>query len=178
MKSATLVALLSLAQGSALAQSSARPAAGPVPAAVRMQIAEMGKICREAGGRPAKSPDIMKTADLTGDGIVDYVLQQGSFNCEGAASVMENGQSGSDVYIFVGGPGNVAAKAYLASVYSSEIQGQGPRARLYVGVSGVQCGHRAAKSFAEQDFCLRPLNWVPARRMFVLAPISEKRPIQ
>lgn len=174
MKSFALL-LAALIPAAATAQAPVRPATAPMPAAVRAKIVEMGKICRDVGGRPGKSPDLVKTADLTGDGIADHVLQQGAFNCEGAASAMENGQSGSDVFVFASGPGNMATLAYSASVYSSEIQGQGARARLYLGVSGQLCGQRVAKSFADQDFCLRPLNWVPARRMFVMAPMSEKR---
>jgi hypothetical protein len=178
LKSFAKVAFVALIPAVTCAQVPTGRAATPLPSAVRQWVIDLGKICTDASGRPGKSPDIIKYADLTGDGIMDYIVEEGAFNCEGAATAMENGQSGSDVSVFVGGAGNTATRVYSGSVYATRIDKSGPRPRLYVGVSGQLCGQRNAAnlSFAQQDFCLRPLNWVPARHTLVLAPVSEKRP--
>lgn len=172
------VILVALLPAIAAAPAPVTPRATPLPAAVREYVIELGRMCTDVGGTTGKSPDIIKSVDLTGDGLVDYVVDAAAFNCEGAASALSNGQSGSDVSVFVAGPANSAAKAYSGSVYATRIDESGPRARLYVGVSGQLCGQRnaAGRPFAEQTFCLRPLNWLAARHAFVLAPIAEKRP--
>jgi hypothetical protein len=150
-----------------------------LPTAVRQSIAEMNAICRDASGTPGRSPELIKIADLNGDGMNDYVVDMGSFNCEGAASVMVNGQSGANVTVFVGGPNNTAAKAWTDSVYGNRIDRTGARPRLYVDVAAISCGQRNAANlaFAAWQFCSRPLNWNATKKAFEFAPMAEKRPL-
>jgi hypothetical protein len=172
-----LALLLAALPTIAMAQTPLKPRATPIPAAVRAWVAELAGICTSSGGRPGRSPALIKYADLTGDGLQDFIVDAGSFNCEGAASAMSNGQSGADLSIFAAGPGNTATKAFSGSVYSNEIDTKGKVPRLYIEVSGVACGQRNAARlpFSQVTSCMRPLNWVAARRVFVLAPMAEKR---
>lgn len=142
----------------------------PVPAAVRAWVTELAGMCRDSGGRPGRSPQLTKFADLTGDGVTDYVVDTGAFNCEGAASALVNGQQGADLKVFVGGAGNTATQAWQGSVYSNTIETKAGRPRLWVGLSGLSCGQRNAArlTFAEQAACERALDWDPRRRGFVL----------
>lgn len=75
--------LLAAASAGALAQAPQKK----LPAVVQQDLLEMTRMCRDAGGKPAKSPGLLQIADLTGDGLPDYVVDQGVFNCEGAASL-------------------------------------------------------------------------------------------
>jgi len=173
---AVLVAMIALLlPGAAFAQGGA----GALPASVRQKIAELNAICRDSTGTPGRSPGLVKVVDLNGDGLSDYVIDAGSFNCGGAASAMVNGQSGADLSIYVGGANNTATKAWSASVYGNRIDQTGSRPRLYVDVAAQFCGQRNAANlpFAAWQFCSRPLNWVAAKRIFEFAPLAEKRPI-
>ncbi len=173
-----LIVLILALPAVALGQRPLAPRAVPVPAAVRASVAELAQICTSSGGRLARSPNLVQYVDLNGDGLTDYVVDAGSFNCDGAAGAMTNGQSGANLTVFVGAAANTATKAYSGSVYANEIDKKAAPPRLYVGVSGPDCGQRNAAKlpFSQLAFCLRPLNWNAARKMFVLAPISEKRP--
>jgi len=87
---------ISLASGLACA------ATGPIPQEVAAHIEDMNQICREAGGTPA-APKIglLVSGDLDGGGAVDWAIDEGRFNCDGAVSIF-SGSGGSQVYVFVG----------------------------------------------------------------------------
>lgn len=115
--------------------------------------------------------------DLNGDNFPEYIVDAGTFNCEGAASVMSNGQAGASLTIFAGGPNNTAVRAYSDSVYGNRIDRTGGRVRLFVDVAAQRCGQRNAANlpFSRWEFCSMPLNWDPAKRIFVLGSLAEKR---
>jgi hypothetical protein len=93
---------------------------------------------------------------------------------------MGSGQSGAVLTIYVGGPANSAIQVYQATVHASRIENAGGKARLFVNVSGANCGQRNAANipFARREFCSRELVWNAARQSFVFAPMSQKRRIR
>lgn len=150
------------------------------PLAVRQHLAGLHAECRSYGGTPGKMSDLMKSADLTGDGLTDYVIDLNGYRCDGAASAMGAGQSGAAMAIFVSGPGNTAAKVYENTVYGVVLEKTGPKPRLYLDIAGLDCGQKNAARVAFSDIksCSRPVDWNPAKRTFVYAPLAQARPVQ
>ena len=70
----------------------------PLPAVVAKAVKETAAVCTEVGGK-ADTTNAIKRADLNGDGIEDYVLDVGSVNCDGAASIYGDREKGVLVYV-------------------------------------------------------------------------------
>lgn len=165
----------------AAALQSPRPAdQAPLPAAVQQAVGEIDAECRDSGGKPGASPRLVTQVDLTGDGITDYIMDLGYYNCEGAAAAVSGGQSGSKISLFVGAPGNLAKETYTATSPSIEMITKSGKKQLYIGVMGPECGQKNADKLpmARVEVCLRPLNWDASKHDFVLGPLSEKRPFK
>lgn len=173
---------LAIAAAASLGLASAGQAQGPqrLPAAVQAHVAGLHKECREYGGSPGPAPDLVKSADLNGDGLADYVVNIGAYVCEGAASALAAGQSGAGVTVFAGGPGGTATQAFSDTVYAANIETKAGKAQVFMEVGGAACGQRNAANvpFSNWTFCARPLVWNPAKRVFDYAPLSQARPIQ
>ena len=153
-------------------------AAGPYPVAVRQYLASLDKECRSYGGKPAPSPDLVKSADLTGDGLADPVIYLGSYICDGAASAMAAGQSGAAVTIRVAGPGGSSINAYDGLAYNATIETAGDASRVFLDIAGVDCGQKPGVPFSDIRSCSRPLVWNAAARKFAYAPLSQARQVR
>jgi len=169
--------LLGLALAAAAAPAAAAPPALPGP--VRAHLASLDSDCRSYGGRPGPMPKLVQSADLTGDGLADYVIDLNVYNCDGAASAMGAGQSGATMAVFVGAAGGQARKAYENTTYGANVVTTGGKARLWLDTAGAECGQRGANiPFSNWKFCSRALNWVPAKATFAYAPLAEAKMIQ
>ena len=71
-----------------------------------------------------------------------------------------------------------ATSAFTDSAYDAKLEGTGPAARLWLTVSGAQCGKKPAADFASETFCDRPIVWNGKTRTFDFAPVSSVRMIQ
>lgn len=157
----------------------AQPApAGYAPVALTKDVLDLGASCRDFGGKPGKSPGLIQQADLTGDGLTDFVLDLNSYNCEGAASAMDAGQGGAVVSIYVGGPGNTARKVWEGLAFQAKVERTAGRARVWLAIQGRDCGQRnaARAAMADQIGCNRPLNWSASKATFAYAPLAEAKP--
>jgi hypothetical protein len=150
-------------------------ASPPLPAAVAKAVKETAAICTEVGGK-ADTSQAVKRADLNGDGIEDYVLDVGSVNCDGAASVYGDREKG--VLVYVGDGKGGVTEAFNDMSYGMTLEGTGPAAKLWLTVMGRQCGKPAAKDFASENFCDRALVWNAKTRKFDYAPVSTVKMIQ
>ena len=150
---------------------------GRPPAEITQDILKLGATCRESGGKPGKSPGMLQIADLTGDGLLDYVLDLNTYNCEGAASALGAVRTGATVMIYIGAPGGGARKVFDGAAFGAKVRGA-PRQRVWLDLQGMDCGQQdaASLSMAAQKACSRPLNWNPARGDFAYAPLREARP--
>lgn len=171
--------IIALAAGAA-ASSAAAQRPMRLPAAVQTYVAALDKDCRGYGGRPVPSPELVRSADLTGDGVADYLVDVGAYTCEGAVSAMGAGQSGADIAIFTGGPGGAASLAYEDTVYGAEIESKAGKNQLIMSVAGLRCGQKNAADvpFSDWTFCKRPLDWNASTRKFQYAPLSQARRLQ
>jgi len=172
---AALIATVCLAGiGVALATDAPLPAP-KLPATVAADLKTIADQCAEVGGKP-QTGDAVKRADLNGDGKEDFVIGTGSVNCDGAASIYGDREKWVGVYVGDGKGG--AANAFIDAVYGVTIDGTGPAARLWLTVSGEQCGKKPAKDFASENFCDRPIVWNPATKKFDYAPVTTVRMIE
>jgi hypothetical protein len=146
-----------------------------VPAPVAKELEETATICTEAGGKP-KTAGAVKRTDLNGDGKEDFVLDVGSIDCEGAASVYGDREKGVSVYAGDGAGG--AAQAFSDSAYGMKIEGSGAKAKLWLTLSDPECGRRKGADFASASFCERPVQWNAKTGKFELAPLSTVRMVQ
>jgi hypothetical protein len=164
---------LALAVSLALSVNATQAAELPAPVAKDLKaVAEMGT---EAGGKPLIEKAV-KTIDLNGDGKPDYVLDVGSVNCDGAASIYGDREKSVTVYVADGKDGAVVA--FSDSVYGVEVEGSGAAAKLWLTVSGAQCGKPPAPDFASENFCTRALVWDAKAKRFDYAPVSTVRMVQ
>jgi len=172
MRTATLVVA---ATGSWILCSAAYAASPKAPAVVAADLAAIAADCTGVGGK-ALTNDAIKRVDLNGDGKEDYVLDVGSIICEGAASAY--GDRAKGVTVYVGDGANGAKSAFSDWVYAIRIEGTGPAARLWLSVSGQQCGRKPAADFASESFCERYIAWNAKAQKFDYAPVSTVKMIQ
>jgi hypothetical protein len=129
----------------------------------------------EVSGTP-RTADAVRTVDLNGDGKDEYVLDVGSVSCDGAASIYGDREKGVTVY--VGDGKGSAVAAFSDSAYGAKIEGSGTTAKLWLTVSGAQCGKKPAADFASEAFCDRALAWNATTNKFDYAPVSTIRMVE
>lgn len=172
MRTATVVATMF---GATILCSAAQATPPKLPATVAADLKAVAAVCNEVGGK-ALTDDAVKRADLNGDGRDDFVLFIGWVNCDGAASIYGDREKGVTVY--VGDASGGARNVFSDSAYHATLEGAGPSAKLWLGVSGQQCGKKPAADFASENFCDRPLAWNGKTGKFDWAPASSVRMIQ
>lgn len=172
MRTATVIIA---ATGSWLLCAVAYGAPPKLPVTVSSDLAAIASECTGVGGK-AHTTNAVKRADLNGDGNEDYVLDVGSIGCEGAASIYGDRQKGVTVYVGNGAGG--AKNAFSAWVYGARLEGTGPAARLWLTVSGGECGKKTAADFASESFCERYVQWNAKTQKFDFAPVSTVKMIQ
>ncbi len=163
------VLLLSLASQIACA------AAAPLPKPVKVALDAVTAICTEVEGKP-NTVDAIKRVDLNADSHEDYVLDVGSVNCDGAASVYGDREKG--VLIFVGDGTGGATEAFNEPSFGIRLDDSGATPKLWLTVMGAMCGQKPAADFASENFCERALQWNAKTRRFDFAPVSTVRMIE
>jgi hypothetical protein len=146
-----------------------------LPAAVAKDVKENADLCREAGGTP-NTKNAVKSADLNGDGNADFVFLNGWIHCDGFASLYGDREKALVVYTGDGAGGAVAA--FTGMVFDATLEGTGAATKLWLGVSGADCGKPPAESFATENFCDRAIVWNAKTKKFDYAPVSTVRMIQ
>lgn len=153
-------------------------AATQYPAAVQGRIDDMVKTCSELG-KPMASPGLVTVVDLTGDGLPDYVFNEGAFQCEGAAALF-SGSGGSQMAVLVGRPGGQAVEAFTHGTFGIHVDPDARPARVYLGVGGRVCGQRVTPDMPRAAYtaCWRPLQWNARTHKMQFAPLSDIKPIE
>jgi hypothetical protein len=146
-----------------------------LPATVAADLESVASLCREAGGTPRTDKAIARL-DLNRDGNQDFVLYVGEVLCDGAASVYGDREKGVTVYAGDGKGG--ATEAFRDSVFGMKVEGTGDAAKVWLTVSGRQCGKQPAQDFASESFCDRALTWNAASKKFEYEPVASVRMIE
>lgn len=165
---------LGAASSSALAQGQGR-----LPMAVQKEIAEMVKMCKDVGGKPTKSPGLLTVADLTGDNVPDFVLDQSAFVCDGAASLFA-GSGGSQVSVYIGTPDGQATQVFASGTFGVKVDKSSRPAKVQIIVGGPLCGQNVTPKTPSSAFksCWRPLLWDASKKKLDYAPLSQIQPVQ
>jgi len=169
---ATFICLLASSFGTALAKEPT-----PVPAIVQAELNEMIRTCRDFKGRFIRSPDLLTAIDLTDDGISDYVINQGAYNCDGDGASIYSGSGGSQVMVYISSSDGQAYLAFSTGAYEMKINKTTKPAKLLVVVRGELCGQRNVENLsnAELKACWRPLEWKKSALEMDFAPVSQVR---
>lgn len=162
-----------------VALSASASAQDRLPTTVREAVAELTQMCTDAGGKHVPSKELLQMVDLTSDGVPDYVLDQGSFNCDGAASLF-GGSGGFQMSVYRGMPGGQAVPAFSSGTFGVKVEQETSPAKLSIIVSGELCGQRITPtmSHAEYKACWRPVVWNARTKTFGFAPVSQTKPVQ
>jgi hypothetical protein len=167
--------IVSVATALGTFMSSSFAADTKLPAAVATDLKAVAAECVDVGGKAITDKAIIR-ADLNGDAKQDYVLDVGSIQCDGAASIY--GDRDTMVNVYVGDGANGAVKAFSDLSYGVRLEGAGAATKLWLTVMGAQCGKKPARDFASEHFCDRALAWNPATKKFDFAPISTVKTIE
>lgn len=176
---ATLLFFLTVGAAQAQNQAALAQAAKKLPQVVQRDLGGMMKMCKDVGGKAAKSPGLLTVADLTGDGLPDFVIDQGAFNCDGAASLF-SGSGGSHMAVYVGTADGQATAAFDSGSFGVKVDKDSKPAKLSVIVGGPLCGQKVTPKTARVDMksCWRPVNWDAKSGKMQFAPVSQIQPVQ
>ena len=145
------------------------------PAPVAKALEELTKTCTDAGGKPSTKAAVRQT-DLNADGKADFVLDVGSFQCQGAFAVF--GDREKPVKVFLADEAGGAELAYSGLAYSVKLEGTGPKAKLWLLLTAEGCGKPKARWANEESYCDRPLVWNNETKKVELAPLTAAKPVR
>lgn len=124
----------------------------PLPGAVLTRMSELDRRCTAAGGNLGTKRYII-ARDFTGDGLLDYLLSEGDYDCEGRPSLfIRNGQA--RVEVFASDRSNAARLVYAEELIAYRVL-DGRPVRLQVARRGAACGDDAVA----QRPCAAELAW-------------------
>lgn len=109
------------------------------PQEIQEYVGSMHTVCNEIGTPSDSSNDFVQSADLNGDGLADWVLDERAYSCEGAASLFGGGSGGSQTVVWAGLPGGVLSKSFEHANFGIEITVRHGRPTLFFQVGGPLC---------------------------------------
>jgi hypothetical protein len=143
MRIAVLIVSLVLLPPTVFAQSST------LPNAVQAAIEENKKAC---GDGAKVKPQFIAEKDINGDGMKDYVLDYGEFECDGSASYF-CGTGGCLTQVFVSLPNGSYVKVLDENVRDLKFRTVRGRPAMVLDLHGSACGKVGAAA------CPRTLVW-------------------
>ncbi|MGE3744370.1 MAG: hypothetical protein AB7G25_01420 [Sphingomonadaceae bacterium] len=145
-----IAALLSVVSSlPAPVEAKARP---PLPAVVLTHMNGLDARCTAAGGKPGDGRYVI-AQDFTGNGLIDYLLSEGDFNCTGRSELFrKDGQARVD--IFVTDRAGTARRVYSDTLMAYRVLAGRP-ARVQIARKGALCG----AGTPPQGQCAAQLAW-------------------
>lgn len=145
----------------------ALPAQGTTPAMLAKTnekilarvAAKLAADCRASGGRPGDMRKAIVAADVTGDGLVDWMIDDGNYRCPGSNDAMSGGNGGVDVDIYAGQADGSAKLVFREMVFGVRFDRVGTRHEAVVRVGGSYCGQKGEFSRGTAWGCELPLLW-------------------
>lgn len=149
------------------------------PKAVQDALKDMQEMCVTAGGKPAKSPGLLTDADLNGDSIPDFIIDESAFICDGALSLF-SGSGGSMAVVYIGTPKGQTTKSIVQQNLGIKVNKESKPATLMLMVAGSLCGQEVtpATPHSEMQLCWRPVMWNEENHKLEFAPVSQIQPVQ
>ena len=129
--------------------------------------------CSARGGRPGNMRAAITTADLTGDGLVEWFINGAAYRCDGGADPSGlAGNGGMPFDIESGQPDGRSRQVFGERVFDLKLELSGTRAVAWVQVGGRYCGQTSLPMGANAWSCELPLRWNAAARKLQIAPPS------
>jgi hypothetical protein len=136
------------------------------PPAVAQKIEVMKTACEVVGGKPGGGAYIF-VYDFTGDGVNDYLLSEGNYNCIGKPEAFRpGGRAVVEIYVTRGGD---APRAFYETVRGYRIVEGRPRV-VQIVREGAACGPGA------RGTCTVSLRWDAATRKFISGSAPAANP--
>jgi hypothetical protein len=145
---------------------------GGLPEEVVKHIHDMADACMQVSEKPLSDPTI-EHGNLAA-GLEFWAINEGTFQCEGAASLF-SGSHGSQVVVYLSAPSGHAKQAFAHGAYAMTIDHAGTSSKIWLGVGGQLCGQGGNPTRAEAISCDRPLIWDADAQKLDFAPLSEIR---
>jgi hypothetical protein len=132
-----------------------------LPDEIGKRLSEMSEECADMGEHRAKGGrETVKSADLNGDGVADYVFYEGDYKCEGAASEFApTAAAGVPATLFLGSKDGNAVEAWSSNVWGTRIKRVDGVETLIVDVAGLDCTDKPAKDIASMARCQRQVRY-------------------
>lgn len=138
----TLVALvLGLVQPTSFAK------AQQVPAIVQTTLDGLTRECRNAGGGPRAGAQPLTSADLNGDGVLDWVLDAGDLDCENGTYFCGTGGCLSMIFVSHGEGHTLVWEDNIHGWRATVIGG---RAGIHFDLHGSACGLSGAEPCSQR----------------------------
>lgn len=146
-----------------------------LPPAVQKDLAGTEAICREVGGRPLPSPQWLTAADLNGDGLADYLVQEGEFRCEGQAALF-SGTAGSRMSVYLSRPSGDAIQVLTVWGFGARLDASRRPTLLQLSVEGPLCGQVVTDDLPHSAYwsCWRSLIWNRQKQTLEFAPLTAQ----
>lgn len=168
MASKAALALSCIFTVSSCGIANAQTSAAQWPAPVRTYIRHLDNTCRELDEAPDRKLSYVQRADVTGDGLLDYVIDDGDYMC-GSTPYMLAGQAGAPNVVFVGTANGGATLAYEVLGTGIRIgKSKSGRPVALASTIGADCG--ASPKLKAAGSCERPLVWNPTTKMMTFGP--------
>ena len=153
MRSALVLALVVVTTTPAPLPASARAQArSPLPAVVLTHMNGLDARCSAAGGKPGSGRYVI-AQDFTGDGLLDYLLSEGDYDCTGRPGLFRTeGQARID--IFVTDRAGAARRVYSDRLIAYRVLAGRP-ATVQIARKGALCG----TGTSPQNRCAAQLAW-------------------
>jgi hypothetical protein len=143
-----------------------------VPEEVAAHMRDMADACKQVGGTPLPDP-FVERGNLA-DGLEFWAINEGAFQCDGAASLL-SGSGGSQVVVYLSMPTGHAKQVFARGAEGMAVEHTGNSVKLWVGVGGPLCGQKGNPTHAEAISCDRPLRWDANTQKLDFAPLSQAR---
>ena len=143
-----------------------------VPEEIAAHMRDMADECKQVGGTPL--PHAFVEHGILADGLEFWAINEGAFQCDGAASPF-SGSGGSQVVVYLPLPNGHAKQVFAHGAYGMAMDRTGTSAKLWLGIGGQLCGQKGNPTHAEAISCDRPLRWDANAQKLDFAPMSQAR---
>lgn len=144
-----------------------------LPDPISSKISEMTSECREVGGIPNDSPEVLTIGDFNGDGVSDYIINPMAYNCTGGESLF-SGSAGTIMTVYIGNKYGKAYENFRSIAHDVEVNNTVKPAKLRMSVEGTLCGQDTSEiPHSDYQVCWRTIVWDKSKQKFDFAPLSE-----
>lgn len=143
-------------------------AAPPLPAPIARLFADMAAQCKDATGQAGTIGQAITRADLNGDGLEDYVVEDSNYDCPGAVSLFAGtAATGNPLSLYIADKSGGARKVWSGGVGEWSVKPRAGKPTLFVQVI---CGNNANKPVSDWSWCDKRLLPNPGPGQWVAVP--------